>query len=225
MTEFYPANNFYYISFEDERLFDFPAENFNMYYQTLVELFGSHKTFIIDEIQNIPNFERFVRRFMEEGFKFFITGSNATLLSREIGSKLSGRHIDLYLTPFTFNEFLSFHGFSFKHPYQYSTEIQAQIKNFFLEYLEYGGIPEYLQFNDPDILKTIYDDIIYKDIAIRYNITNVQVLRELYRYLISITSNLFSYNFLKNHFKVGSVNTIKDYVAFLEESFLITRDC
>ena len=86
----YNDENFYYINFEDERLFNFPANEFNKLYEALVSLYGKKKTFFLDEIQNVTNFETFVRRFYEEGFKFFITGSSATLLSRELGTKLTG---------------------------------------------------------------------------------------------------------------------------------------
>src|SRR3989344_7118381 len=91
----YNDEDFYYINFEDERLFNFPASEFNRLYEALISLYGKKKTFFLDEIQNVTNFETFVRRFYEEGFKFFITGSSATLLSKELGTKLTGRHVDI----------------------------------------------------------------------------------------------------------------------------------
>src|SRR3989344_5396982 len=106
IKRYYKDEDFYYINFEDERLFDFKAENFNDIYESLLELFGEKKTFFIDEIQNIANFENFVRRFYDNGFKFFITGSNAKLLSKELGTKLTGRHVDIVVRPFSFLEFL-----------------------------------------------------------------------------------------------------------------------
>jgi len=93
----YKDEDFYYINFEDERLFNFPASEFNRLYESLISLYGKKKTFFLDEIQNVTNFETFVRRLYEEGFKFFITGSSAALLSRELGTKLTGRHIAIFL--------------------------------------------------------------------------------------------------------------------------------
>src|SRR3972149_3684513 len=108
---------FYYINFEDDRFVGFQAEDANDLYQALLELFGERKVFVIDEVQNIPGWEHFVRRFMEMGIKFYasisgaITGSNASLLSRELGTRLTGRYVPLELFPFSFAEFLHFKGY------------------------------------------------------------------------------------------------------------------
>ena len=100
--------NFYYLNFEDERFLEFRAEDANDLFRSLVEIFGDLKTFILDEIQNIPGWERFVRRFMDLGYKFYITGSNASLLSRELGTHLTGRYVPVELFPFSFPEYLRF---------------------------------------------------------------------------------------------------------------------
>ena len=102
IKKLYQDKDFYYINFEDERLFNFSASEFNKLYEVLVSLYGKKKTFFIDEIQNVSHFETFVRRFYDEGFKFFITGSSATLLSKELGTKLTGRHVDIIVRPFSF---------------------------------------------------------------------------------------------------------------------------
>jgi uncharacterized protein len=94
---------FYYLNFEDDRFIGFQTEDANDLYQTLVELFGEHKIFVVDEIQNVSGWEHFVRRFMEMGFKFYITGSNASLLSRELGTRLTGRYVPIELFPFFFS--------------------------------------------------------------------------------------------------------------------------
>jgi len=107
VKQYYNDKNFYYINFEDERFLGFEAKDFNIIYEALIELFGEQKTFFIDEIQNVEKFESFVRRFYDAGFKFYITGSNAQLLSKELGTKLTGRHIDIVVKPFSFKEYLS----------------------------------------------------------------------------------------------------------------------
>jgi predicted AAA+ superfamily ATPase len=91
---------FYYLNFEDDRFINFNAGDFNDLYQVLMEVFVQRRIFIIDEIQNISGWEHFVRRFMDQGFKFYISGSNAVLLSRELGSRLTGRYVPIELFPF-----------------------------------------------------------------------------------------------------------------------------
>ena len=93
--------DFYYINFEDERFADFDLKDFNELYEIFIELFGKRKTFFLDEIQNISGWERWVRRMYDTGFKFFITGSNASLLSKELGTKLTGRHLQFTMFPFS----------------------------------------------------------------------------------------------------------------------------
>lgn len=223
INKYYQDTNFYYITFEDERFFNFNATDFNQIYETLIELFGEHKTFFIDEIQNIANFENFVRRFYENDFKFIITGSNSKLLSRELGSKLTARYINIKLNSFDFSEFLKFQNFNFQKEDLYISERKALIKRLFSEFLAKGGMPEYLIFNDEMFITRTYDDIIIKDIAVRHNIENLTSMRELYRYLISNFSNRYSYNSLQKIIDLGSVHTIKKFVGYLSDSFLISE--
>lgn len=217
----YSDKEFYYINFEDERLFNFPASEFNRLYEASVSLFGKKKTFFIDEIQNIINFESFVRRFNDDGFKFFITGSSANLLSKELGTKLTGRHLDTIVTPFSFKEFLGLKGVKLEKNAAYITEQRVLLKKYFDEYLFKGGMPEYDSFNDPEILSKVYEDTVLKDIAIRYKINNVTNLKELYSYLITNFANTFSYTSLKKFISIKSVNTIKLYVSYLEETYFV----
>lgn len=210
----------YYFNFEDERLIDFEASDFNSLYEVLLELFGEKKVFFFDEIQNVEGWERFVRRMQDNGFKFIITGSNAALLSRELGTKLTGRQISFTLYPFSFSEFLVFKNYKFNKNDFLLTKKRAAIKKFFRDYLENGGMPEFLLNKTPEVLKSVYDDILYKDVAARYRIGEVKTLRELALYLTVNLSDLFSYNNLKNIFNLGSVSTVKSYIGYLENSFL-----
>ncbi len=219
IKEQYKDEDFYYINFEDERFLDFPASEFNRLYEALASLYGKKKTFFLDEIQNIANFEVFVRRFYEEGFKFFITGSSATLLSKELGTKLTGRHVDITVRPFSFTEYLSLKGVKLEKDSIYKTEQKLEIKKHFEEYLKNGGMPEYLIYDDPEILTRIYEDTVIKDIAVRHKVNNVAVLRELYSHLISNFANKFSYNSIKKFIDINSVNTIKKFISYLEETY------
>jgi len=222
IKKFYHDENFYYINFEDERLIGFKANEFNQLYEASVSLFGKSKTFFLDEVQNVSHFETFIRRFYEEGFKFIITGSSAALLSKEIGTKLTGRHLDITLKPFSFFEFLSLRGITLSEAFWLKVEKRADIKNHFEEYLTKGGMPEYLIHNEQDLLGQVYNDIVIKDIAARYKVEDTITLRQLYLYLISNVSNRFSFNSLKKFTTVKSVNTIKKFIEYLEQTHFAT---
>jgi len=221
INNFYPEG-VYYLNFEDERLIDFEVADFNNLYEVFLEIYGERKVFFFDEIQNITQWEVFVRRMQNKGYKFFITGSNASLLSKELGTKLTGRCIIIELYPFSFREYLLFKGYNLKEQaLSYTTE-RARIKKYFNEYLRYGGMPEYLKYNDSTLLKRVYEDILYRDIVARYDIKQVKTLRELGLYLLSNVGTLFSYNNLTKILGVGSMNTIKSYTDYLENSFLVS---
>jgi len=213
--------NYYYINFEDERLASFDLKDFNRLYEILIELFGKHKNFFLDEIQNINGWERWVRRMHENDFKFFITGSNARLLSRELATLLTGRHLQFSIFPFNFREFLKFYGFELKKDDIYIIERRVLINKYFSNYLKKGGFPEYLKDNRIEILQEYFSDIIQRDIVERYSIGNVKQLKELARYLITNIGNLITYNTLKKLIEARSVNTIIKYFSYLENAYLL----
>ena len=156
---------------------------------------GECKTFFFDEIQNVTGWELFVRRMHDRGFKFGITGSKSSMLSKELGTRLTGRYIGLELFPFSFNEFLDFHGINV--PDILLVEDRATIKKQFSDYLQHGGIPEYLKYDNELILKTQYDNILYKDIFARYGLNDEKTLKELSFYLFSNYGSEISYNKLR----------------------------
>ena len=211
----------YYVNFEDDRFLGFQADDANDLYQSLLELFGERKVFVIDEVQNVPGWEHFVRRFMDMEIKFYITGSNASLLSRELGTRLTGRYIPIELFPFSFTEFLHFRGYSIPDLALLTTGDKARMQRYLDEYLRLGGIHEPLKYPELPLLRILYDDVLYRDIATRYHIEEVQALKELAYYLISNPTIQVSYNKLKEQIRLGSVNTIKNYIHYMENSWLI----
>ncbi|MBU0487144.1 MAG: ATP-binding protein [Bacteroidetes bacterium] len=219
MLKCFKEEDYYYINFEDERFLGFQAKDFNLIYEALLELFGKRTVFFIDEIQNIVGFQHFVRRFSDDGNKFFITGSNSQLLSSEIGSKLTGRHIDTLLYPFSFVEFLAFQGKDFSQNDLLITESRAIIKSLFSEYFLSGGMPEYVKYRDKEILTRIYDDIVVKDIVARFHIENQTPVRELYRFLASNIGQQYSYNSLRKAVGIGATITVQKYLDHLEQTF------
>ena len=229
LAEKYLKKDYYFISFEDERLLNFKVKNFDLLHEVFISLFGEKKVFLLDEVQNVPGWERFVRRLHDQGYKFIVTGSNASLLSQELGTRLTGRSVRVELFPFSLREFLDFKGvdlskINFKRGVgnrnAITTKQRGQLQKWLNEYLAFGGIPDALKYPDLAFHKTLYDDVLYRDIATRYGIENVKELKELALYLMSNTSSLVSFNKLKQLLKLGSVNTVKKYIDYLENSWL-----
>lgn len=150
-----------------------------------------------------------------------ITGSNASLLSRELGSRLTGRYVPVELFPFSFAEFLRFRGYAVPDLTRLTTVDAARLQGYLGEYLRLGGIPEPLKYPELPLARTLYDDVIYRDIATRYRIEEVRALKELAFYLMSNPTGLVSFNKLKEQLRLGSVNTVKNYVEYLANSWLV----
>ncbi len=212
----YPG--YYYLNFEDERLLDFQVEDFNNLLEIFFTLYDHHSVFFFDEIQNIVGWEKFVSRLYGDGYKVFVTGSSAKLLSSELSTSLTGRHQKIELYPFSWLEYLQYHDFQNKKIY--TTKEKSQINKLFDRYLLLGGFPEVVQSRDSDELKQLYQDILIKDIIVRYQIKDVQSFRELSLYILSNPSTLISYNNLAKILKFQSVSTVKNYFEFLESSYL-----
>jgi predicted AAA+ superfamily ATPase len=125
------------------------------------------------------------------------------------------------LFPFSFAEFLKFKNIKLdKHSF-YSTTVCTSLRNAFIEYLQNGGIPEYLQTQNPYYLKSLYENIIYRDVITRYNLRNAKLLIEFIHFLISNTAKETSYNSLKNVFGIANANTVKEYISYFENSYLL----
>lgn len=210
--------DFLYINFDDDRLLDFSLADFPGLMLVFEKLWPGTKTLFIDEIQNVPSWERFIRRIHDEGYKVFLTGSNANLLSAELGTRLTGRYMPVTLYPFSFTEVLRFRAIETS---RITETRKAQILAEFDRYLAGGGFPEFLKTGDPEYLKRIYDDILFRDIISRSGIREVKGFRHLARYIFSNTANPATYNALKNTLGFRSVASVRDYIGFLEEAYLI----
>lgn len=211
------VEDFHFANFDDERLLNFNLNDF----QSMMLAFhkrSSSQNIILDEIQNINGWERFVRRIHDEGYKVFLTGSNAKLLSSELGTHLTGRYVKIELFPFSFKEFLKFKN---EVVTEISTKVTAQILTHFDDYLRSGGFPEYLLYKDPEFLKRTYDDIIYRDIITKHGIRNVRQFKQLSHYLFSNFTKDLSYNSLKIPLGFSNITTLTNYIHYLEESYLV----
>lgn len=211
-------SDFLFINFDDDRLLDFALADFPALMLMFEKLWPGTKILFIDEIQNVEGWERFIRRIHDEGYKVFLTGSNASLLSKELGTRLTGRHLPVTLYPFSFAEVLQYRGIEAG---RVAEKQKARILAEFDRYLAGGGFPEYLKTGDPEYLKRIYDDILFRDIISRAGIREVKGFRQLARYLFTNTANPATYNSLKNTLGFRSVASVRDYIGFLEEAFLL----
>jgi hypothetical protein len=214
-------SGYHYCHFEDERLLGFEARDFALLHEVLIECFGDQRVILFDEVQNAPGWEAFVRRMLESGYKFIITGSNAALLSRELGTKLTGRHVTVDLFPFSFREYLQHMGVETNEAMFLRSTGRAVLARHLTAYRLNGGFPEPLIYDSPDLLAQLYDDILYRDVATRHDIKNTRALRELALYYMSNVATLASFNKLKASLGLGSVTTVSAYTDYLEQAFLL----
>jgi predicted AAA+ superfamily ATPase len=211
----------YFINFDDERLIQFKVEDFQLLYETFIELFGVQKTFYFDEIQNITGWERFIRRLHDYGNKMYITGSNANMLSRELGTHLTGRYVTLELFPFSFREFLEFSGKTLTQGDMYGTEGRSELKAMFSKFVLFGGFPVFIENQNDNYMKSLYENILYRDVMVRNNLTNEKELLELVYYLASNVSRLSSFNSLAKTIGIKNASTISNYLQFIQNTYLI----
>ena len=211
---------FCYVNFEDERLLTFKAEEFEDLNEVLIEVYGTPDIYFFDEVQNVDKFETFVRRLQDSGKKVMITGSNASLLSREFGTRLTGRYKLFELYPFSFAEYLRFRKIAIRKDSPYIPEEKVGLTMAFAAYLEQGGMPEYLLNADEGYIKTLYDNILYRDIITRYSIRQQRLVRELVGILLSMISLPFTYNSLKKSLGLSNAITVKEYITYLGSAYL-----
>lgn len=210
----------YFFNFDDERLIQFTVDDFQTLLEVFVELFGIQTTFYFDEIQNIEGWERFIRRLYEQGNKIFITGSNAKLLSRELGTHLTGRNIQLEVFPLSFKEIIYHEQPDLLQKNMYSTVDVGTFLNIFSTYMTHGGIPEYFKFRKEEYLKNLYEGILYRDIIVRHHIKHEKPLKELVYYFAGNIGKEFSYTNLCECTGIESPQTVSKYCGYLEDCYL-----
>ena len=207
-----------YCNFDDERIAFYPAL-LNDIYTLHLEMYRTEPVFFFDEIQEVAGWEKFVNRMYEQGRKIFITGSNATMLSSEISSSLTGRNKVLELFPFSFSEYLRMEDKSYITE-RLSVKQRALLLNDLNSYLETGGFPLVVKEKDAEIAHALFQDILYRDIVVRYKLSNVDEVRQIALYLASNTGKLFSYATLQTVSGLKSLSSVKNYLQYFEASFL-----
>ncbi|MFA5961792.1 MAG: ATP-binding protein [Parcubacteria group bacterium] len=211
-----------YVNFDDERFIGAKTEDLNDFLEVLNEITPNVKYLLLDEVQNIEGWELFANRLKRSGYNLVITGSNAKLLSQELATHLTGRHVSLELFPFSFGEFLKRKGLQFSGTDLFLTKNRATVKKTLEEYLQQGGFPELFSVeNKKQYLRDLYDKIISRDIMPRHKVRFGKELKELAVYLFSNFGSRFTYRKLQKVFEIKSSHTVKNYVNYLEEAYLI----
>jgi predicted AAA+ superfamily ATPase len=195
-----------FINFEDTRLVEFDVHDFEKVFDVIREKSIEHVFF--DEIQVVTGWEIFIRQLLDYEVKVCITGSNASLLSRELGTKLTGRHLTRELFPFSFGEYCSM------------KEQDPNSHESALSYLKEGGFPEYLKTGNLELLQTVFVDILSRDIAVRHQIRDFHSLQLLASFLVGNVGNLVTAPKLKQIIQVKANSTVLEYMGYLEQSWL-----
>ncbi len=217
-----------YINFEDERILPMEGKNLQHVLDAYYELYEKKKRPIVffDEIQNIDNWDKFVRRLNEQGYIVFITGSNSRLLSREIAAALRGRTITYEIFPFSFAEFLAAREIAFENNLLYGKK-RHEIRSLYEEYFFSGGFPEIAfsveKATKTRILQDYFNTVFYKDMVDWYKIKNTELLRRWLSILMANIASLISLSKVENDFKSQGIkvskSTLASFARYVEDVF------
>lgn len=220
-------NSILYVNFEDSRLVGAASQDLNTLLEVFFEIYPdrNEKTWVfLDEIQVIPDWERFVRTLVDmENVNVFVTGSSSRLMSKEIATSMRGRSLTYNVYPFSFAEVLKAGKLEYE---EYLSSAQmGEIIQKLEDYVRYGGFPETVRYREEwdRILSEIVDVTIFRDIVERYDVKNIKMLKLFLNAIFN--SKEFSihkfYNFLKSQGHKVSKNTLYTYFGYFEDSFIV----
>lgn len=224
--------NILYLNFEDFRLTSINSpEKLANVFNTFTELIAGEGNVIIalDEIQNINNWDKFVRTLYEKksankkNIEIILTGSNSELLSSELGSNLAGRFIEFFILPFSFKEYLQYLNIEAKSKQQYYRN-HEKIKKLFYDYVKYGGLPEHLSITNEkakySYLEGVLNKVVLDDVIKRFSIKNTGLLEKVLHYQMSCIGNIVSYSRIKNYIHDLGYNVKQDTIVTYIQSFI-----
>lgn len=159
-----------YCNFEDTRLFGLGPDDFTSFLTVVDNLAGAERPVFLDEVQEVEQWQRLVRALLDRGRAVCLTGSNASLLGRELGSKLTGRHLSFEVFPFDFAEYLAFVG-------RERSEVTLR------SYLDDGGFPLFLQDRRDQILQELLRDVVQRDVTARHRLRETRQVMKLLLFL------------------------------------------
>lgn len=209
------GQNFAYLNFDDAQLLSQWDEQTAM--RALDDVYPDYRYLMLDEIQNLPDWDLWVSKLYRNGINLVITGSNAKMLSSEMATVLTGRYLQIEMMPFSLNETMAWKGLSCS-PTEWNSNVAVCADT----YLRNGGYPETLQAGDlaSSYLSTLFDATVWKDITWRHNVRNTPDLNNLATYLLTNFCNPFSANELTRELNLSSVTTVKKYMDYLHEPYL-----
>ena len=215
-----------YINFEDERLSEFRKEDLNDILSVQSELSSAQGYFFFDEIQIVPGWEKFCRRMADARERVYVTGSNASMLSREIATTLGGRYLTKYVTPYNFDEYLTALDIPHDSRALYQTKANGRIRSHCADYLQYGGFPEALRYTARrEYISSVYQKILLGDIIARNGIRNDYAIRILMKKLAESVKSEISYTKLHGILKSIGISvgkeSIIDYIQYAKDAYLI----
>ena len=223
ISEGISKNNILFINFEDPRFHKLDTDLLQKIYETYLESLNPKGSIYIflDEIQEIPEWEKWVRTMHElKKANLIISGSNARLLSRELSTLITGRHVDMTVFPLSFKEFLSFNNLEVNNSLDLVNK-KIDIKRLLSEYFEYGSFPGVvLAGAKKQILLAYFDDLLNKDLIRRYKIRKTGKIKELAIYYLSNISTPSTYNSLKKQLLL-TTDTIEKFSGYIESIYLI----
>ena len=211
-------SKYVYVNFDDDRVGIIPSE-FSKVEETIIILYGDPDVVVLDEIQNIPRWEMFVFRLVANK-KIIITGSNATLLSKELVSLMTGRHVDHELLPFSFNEFLDFEKTGIQKGQSFTTLEKVKTISALERYLNLGGFPLAIKLGNA-YLATLFRDIVERDVIFRYKIRFQEKMKDLARYLISNSTSEISFRRIGSVLQLSGKSTVQNWISYLQNSYLL----
>lgn len=211
------SKTFAYLNFDDDLLLKHFDENNTM--QILLEIYPNFEYLLLDEIQNLPEWELWIGKLYRRGINLIITGSNSKLLSNEMATALTGRFIQINILPFSYSEALAFNNIPISS--ETPTE-KAHVLQQLTDILKNGSFPEIIKSRNltRNYLSMLYDSILLKDITKRFNVRNSNDLYNLSSYLLTNYCNPFSITQLAEELKIGSVHTAQKFCKYLVEPYL-----
>lgn len=215
-----------YINFEDERLSEFTVADFNDLLSVQSEMSDKNGYFFLDEVQNIDGWEKFARRMADAKEHIYITGSNARMLSREIETTLGGRFFSKKVTPYDFGEYLTACEIPHEEPDLLATRSNGKIRAACAQYLQFGGLPESLQYKvKREYISSVYQKVLLGDIITRNSIRNDYAVKILIKKVAESVRSEISYSKLQKTLRAVNVSlakdTIADYLRYAEDAYLL----
>lgn len=213
--------DFAYFNFDDESLGN--RVKLDELMKELKAAYGDTKYILFDEIQNLPKWELFVNRLHREGYNLVLTGSNAKLLSKELSTHLTGRHMPIEILPFDFKEFLQAKNYQLDKNKLVLPEEKGGLLHLLESYLQNGSYPELAVSNldSKGYLSALFDSLLFKDVVKRHRVRFPEQIDKLGVYLINNVASQYSIRKLVNILDFKSGVTLEKYLNYLTEAYII----